>query len=839
MIKLRRKIRPTFMYVALFLVMFGVGFVVAKTTETTTSALDQQRLLEFSQNNILFYNPDSSNDCVSTVHFAGNELTWEDLNPLSFGDRLKLIVQTYGEFAMDLQRWYGVPWEMPFGVMIFESSVGEDVPYSPSNKAKEVGMFEMMGLVDDSWLNKDFSNGNATFRDPYASTVEQTPSVCSENTGSCAPGAPEPTQTHVYKNYETISNMMLGYVLHHVSSNHGVATTVNGVTYDSPYEAGLHMLEPQSYAVNLNDAVDLMMRPYCTREDGRSCYSDKLYALITNSSNNPYPQVHEVAVANGWKNSIELAESENLPAGGYWRQEHGWGDIRSAVWNTYGEAGLPSNEATRYGAATTTMTNGSVSAEVGGGSVLHSPTHEWLDSAGLEGFIKNEISLTGTSDRAIDYNVVENGQYLNYAADAGNGSGLPGFIVLHLSSASNFGARSWTNFTSETPDGRPIYVPPHFTIDVKNREIFQHFPLSHPSAAVAVRYDTPDGTPFISDRYGIQIEIVGHGGTPDKTCIPASCDADHLYTNFTNEDWEYVAKLLVAISNETGIPLVSSVSWVSDYNQAPSVKMPTEDLKSYIGVLGHEHINGKWDPLDTWDYIKPALERIGYSYTSSVSSSFTTCGTPSLRGSCMVFDDVYDGGCTEDGYSFYWQSGKAWKDYPIRTCGDGNPTIGGGGCGYAALANIVTNLTGNKVTPIDIVNVAKSASSTAFYSCGEGSDGGMPKGVLDANSYGLSYEYFQNNDNFTVEYINAVLDRGGGGKNMILFTLGSGPLAYAGHWVVIRGKTPDGKWKMFTTSTWYEGQYEVYDVNDKLFDPNVIVNAHVAWRSYWYVISKQ
>ncbi len=88
MIKMRRKIRPILMYAALFLMMFGVGFAVAKTTETT-SALDQATLLEFSQNNILFYNPGGSdNKCVSDAEYYGsvraegntmNEMIWSAL----------------------------------------------------------------------------------------------------------------------------------------------------------------------------------------------------------------------------------------------------------------------------------------------------------------------------------------------------------------------------------------------------------------------------------------------------------------------------------------------------------------------------------------------------------------------------------------------------------------------------------------------------------------------------------------------------------------------------------------------------------------------------------------
>ena len=833
MIKMRRKIRPVLMYVALFLVMFGIGFAVAKTTETT-SALDQRTLLEFSQNNILFYNPDErniNNKCVSTVHYDGNELTWDDLSPLGPHDRLKLIMETYGPFAMDLQRWYGVPWEMPFGVMVNETFVGESSdPNGPNMKARSQGMFEMMGLVDDNWLNN-----YGALPDHFADSV-QSLSVCSEIDGSCGypEGTPQ-TQAHSYKNYRTISQMMLGYVIHHVRSDHGVPTELNGTMFGSPYSAGLSLLDYQHYSENLREAIGLMMSPYCSRSDGQDCYNDKLYNLII-GANPEWPEFREVTESKGWMTSAQLAEAEQLPAGGYVTAPQpegegwGWSDIRQNVLDTYGEAGLPSSEATRYGATTTTTQNGSVTAEVGGDSVLHSPTHEWLEDVDLGIYHMDAVSTTGPK---VDINAVENGAYANYASDSGNGSGLPGFIILHLSSASNFGARSWTNYCGGYEGG---YCPPHFTIDVKQREVFQHFPLSHPSAAVSDRLDTPDGSTFYSDKYGIQIEIVGHGGTPDQTCMPESCDVDHLYTNFTDEDWEYVAKLLVAISDETGIPLTSTVPWANDYSQAAGMILSTDDLKSYIGVLGHEHINGKWDPLDAWYYIESALQRIDYRYNST-SSSISTCGVARLSGRCFSLNSDADGGCTEDGFTYYLQGGPSWGSIPYlnndgSTCYDGGVdgnntplvgTIGTSGCAPAAMAMIITALTDSMVTPSEVAEVSSSVGGRA---CGAGSYGGAMPGI--AERYGLKAEYISDP---SVGEVENWLNRGA----MIILSVGGeyatsqyGTIASPGygHFIAIRGISSDGKWYSFDSSAAKQAGDNGKPRSDRKYEPSDIINAY-------------
>ena len=748
----------------------------------------------------MFYDPGERDNCKSTVAYSGNEITWEDLNALSGNDRLKLLVRNYGEFAMELQKYYGVPWEMPFAVMVLESNVGTD-KNSVSYRIEQAGYYNLMGLTDgygeDHYKNQSYSG-----------------LAVGQNT---------------FSGYDSISQMLLGFFIFHAR---------NGHKPDTSYDAGLKLLKPEDY--KLREAIADFMDSYCgNAEEGEYCsVGAGIYEIIRTGEGTNYTGLLDVVNEMGWKNSEELAKSENIQPGGIATERWGWGDIRSQIWEAYGEAGLPTDEASKFGAITTTLDSGRLTAEVGGSSVLHSPTHEWLDSAGLEGYIKDPVDVKAH----VDINTVQNGQYTNFAGDAGNGSGLPGFIVLHLTSASNFGARSWTNYCSTSAGG---YCPPHFTIDAKGHEVFQHYPLSHPSAAVSNRIDSPDGSVFYADKYGIQIEIVGHGGTRGETCIPDSCDAEYSYINFSDDEWNYVAKVLMAISKETGIPLTSSVKWVDDYREAFDVRLSVEDIKSYIGVLGHEHINGKWDPLNVWKYIKEALNRTNYSYTPSTTVLCRPSGTSGIR---VSLDSESDGGYTKDNMTYYWQEyAPSWSDTVLvstscRSARIGNPvaTIGTDGCGYSAAAMVITALSGTKFTPLDAYNVAKSQNATAFISgCAVGEDGTsggtysqVAPAIVNGSNLGLKVESYTDNSLFTEAYINSLLEDG----KMVLMTVGAevnDKLTTGAHWVAIRRKTASGKWQIFSSS-----RYPDATVNDMEFDPSIIIQAHINHRSYWHVVSR-
>lgn len=173
------------------------------------------------------------------------------------------------------------------------------------------------------------------------------------------------------------------------------------------------------------------------------------------------------------------------------------------------------------------------------------------------------------------------------------------------------------HYTAGTTNGLAAYgsnmFPAHFTIDLKKKEGYQHFPLSEPSLAVASY-----------DRYAIQIEIVGVGYADWGGVDPSS---PYNLANFGEAEWDYLAYYLNAIAAHTGVPLETSVQWDS-----PNHKLSDGEARSYRGVLGHMHLPnnpGKVDPGDIWDDVKAALIR---NPSSVYNASCTGGGGGSVSG---------------------------------------------------------------------------------------------------------------------------------------------------------------------------------------------------------------
>lgn len=160
--------------------------------------------------------------------------------------------------------------------------------------------------------------------------------------------------------------------------------------------------------------------------------------------------------------------------------------------------------------------------------------------------------------------------------------------------------------TEGTTNGFAAYFdnkyPAHFVVDPRKRKISQEFSLYQPSLAIAGH-----------DKSGpIQIEIVGFS-TPSSEGYTQEADLH----NFSNEDWDYLAKILKAISEETGIPLTSSVNWADG-----TERLEDQEFVDYKGVLGHMHVPGNdhTDPGDIWRYVSEAIDRQGGSNSNYCST---------------------------------------------------------------------------------------------------------------------------------------------------------------------------------------------------------------------------
>lgn len=134
---------------------------------------------------------------------------------------------------------------------------------------------------------------------------------------------------------------------------------------------------------------------------------------------------------------------------------------------------------------------------------------------------------------------------------------------------------------------------------------------------------------------------------------------------------------------------------------------------------------------------------------------------------------------TSDGFMIYSQTDPAWKDTAYSSS-----TIGKSGCGPAAMAMIITALTGKKVTPVE---TAAYAAEKGLYVEGAGSSWNI--GPVLAEHWGLKAV----NIGVDAAKIEATLRVGG-----LVITAGQGakPFTDGGHFLVIRGITAEGKYKV-------------------------------------------
>lgn len=152
--------------------------------------------------------------------------------------------------------------------------------------------------------------------------------------------------------------------------------------------------------------------------------------------------------------------------------------------------------------------------------------------------------------------------------------------------------------TEGTTNGYDAYPagnkhPAHFIVDLKKKEGYQNFSIDQPALAIK-DYDAAGP---------VQIEIVGFSN-PNSNGYTAEYDV----RNFTDEDWDYLVTLLRAISEQTGIPLTSKVNWGPH-----TARMSTQEFVDYEGILGHMHApaNDHNDPGDIWQYVEAAIDRSG------------------------------------------------------------------------------------------------------------------------------------------------------------------------------------------------------------------------------------
>ncbi len=165
----------------------------------------------------------------------------------------------------------------------------------------------------------------------------------------------------------------------------------------------------------------------------------------------------------------------------------------------------------------------------------------------------------------------------------------------------------------------------------------------------------------------------------------------------------------------------------------------------------------------------------------------------------------------DDGFPIYIQTDPRWTNAPY-----GSSQVGPSGCGPSAMAMIITALTGQAVTPDQ---TAKKAGDDGMYVSGEGSSWEVANNL--AKHYGLKSTKIKSD---ATAISNAVK----GGSYVIMSGKGSLPFTGGGHYIMIRGVTADGKWKV--------GDSAHRDTNNQEFNPSTILS--MAAEGSMYAISK-
>lgn len=365
----------------------------------------------------------------------------------------------------------------------------------------------------------------------------------------------------------------------------------------------------------------------------------------------------------------------------------------------------------------------------------------WI-TQGIEGYKKEYFADMGVTP-------IDSSYTLNYSTNSPkNGTTGPNKILLHSVEGRNESSGIAVYNRSNAPLS-------HFTVDLKNKKTYQHLPINKPACGVAT-YDTSSG---------VQIEIMGF-----STSASAGFSEEWYLENddsFGDAEWAYLAKLLVAISDETGIPLTSDLDW------SKVSRMDGNAYVEYEGVVGHRHVpeNSHTDPGNIWDKVSEQLSKI-----TSGNTNGSCNGSSSWSGK----------------FPFMFQCEGEWAAARYAR-GDYCDS----GCGITSAAMTVSAITGQLVKPTDL-NQKRSCDTTVDSSC-------LLRWAEDYGFEGVSVTKELNlgtgsSDDQIVQGINKYLKNG-----YIIIIAGRralgryseelrNPFSDSGHYVVFYGIDGDGKW---------------------------------------------
>ena len=703
---------------------------------------------KFQENDIIFYNPNGGGNCSHGLGFiTGN--CGGDVTSTTTSERQDEVIRKYGELAMKLQIEYGVPWEIPFGQMRMESTLGTA---GIAKKVAQKGYY--------NWMGKKYKEAGLYNMSEYIISGGEKWSM-----------------------YSSIGNMIAGWSVDYMR---------NGA-----YDDAFKYLDKNNY--DIKKWFFTMIKKYCPLSD--KCTPHEQYWATVNSV---VQRADQIGKELGWPTSAELAKQQNIEIGGKYPVK---GDIKSqlnaaphslnvdcsplknstdSTATPSTNAAAPSTTSSSTSADTTNSSSSTPNATSSSSTSSSTPSTTsssgkivvnttWKDgwiTSGIDGYVKEDAyafaaskgTTVGSAPRG-DYDTTMNGKIgpnkiTLHNTEGGNQNGSQGLILYDLNH----------------------FYPPHFTVDLKQHKVYQHFTINKPSDSIRT-YDA---------SAGIQIEIIGFS-TSGKINSPWYLLNSNI---FKSDDWLYLAKLLVAISTETKIPLTSSLSW-----KGVPPRLSAEEFKKYEGVLAHMHAplpNDHNDTNDIWHFVENELKRIdGVASTSSGSNS--THGNSNCGGRQSI---------DPSNMTNYLQCDPQWGLSPF-----GSSTICNAGCGPTSFASLATMLLGQQILPTE---TAKVASDAGMYVRGVGSSHLVTQTL--ASHYGLQYEKIPTpaNASQAIEIMNKYLDEG---WTLHISGKGTAPFSANGHYIAVRGKSSDGKWLLFNSAG--AGK----DPNNLIMDPQTIVSA--------------
>ncbi len=232
------------------LLCFIIATAITVGSTTSTSALSDYLRTIFKENNLIFWNPDEKDSTPCQPTYTEDSSSGSS----SSSSRLKWAVKTYGEVAMEMQREYGVPWEVVFAQMQHESAVGT------------AGI--AVNGATNNWLGIT-GEGDAGFIQPAS------------------------------RKWAVFSSVEAS-----IKAWAGKKVLRNGV-----YDDALSVLLPNDY--DLHTFLVKMIHHYAPNSDGNNeaNYVSSVESLINGS-------IKEAREEKGWPSSAELAKRENIQPGG-------------------------------------------------------------------------------------------------------------------------------------------------------------------------------------------------------------------------------------------------------------------------------------------------------------------------------------------------------------------------------------------------------------------------------------------------------------------------------------------------------------------------------------------